>query len=204
MGKKVMKVKKLINNKILNYMFYFAFLCCAIFTIYLYFRPIQNVSVTASYDTSAQRFYTDFEKNAINYFECDINKLNSISLFLGKESNIKNIHVSLFDENNNIIYENEFKNIVGDVVTFNFPMIEDSMGKKYKLLVDSNESFHIYTTLSKNNNNYLEGYSDNTFVFTMSGYKGNYFYMWYPIMMIGIMLPFYIMIGGCKDVKKNR
>lgn len=199
-----MKKKKTINDKFLKRIFYVAFVCCVIFTIYLYIRPIQSISVTSSYDTSAKRTYTNFDKSVINYFVCDVDKFNSISLFLGKDANIKKFHVTLLDDNNNLIFEKEYDDTVGDMLVFNFPAIENSFGKVYKLVLNSDKDFHVYTTLPKEDGNYIEEFKDTTLIFTMSGYKGNYFYMWYPIMMIGIMLPFYIMIGGCKDVKKNR
>ena len=198
-----MKKKKEINNKLLKYIFYIVFVCCVLFAAFLYIRPFHSISVTASYDTSAKRIYTDFNGGINNYFVCDVEKFNSISLFLGKESNIKNIHVTLFDQDNNMIYEEKFKD-VGDMVVLNFPAIEDSFGKVYKLVLDSDDAFHVYTTLPKEDGNYIENFKDTTLIFTMSGYKDNYFYMWYPIMMIGMLLPFYIMIGGSKDVKKSR
>ena len=198
-----MKKKKEINNKLLKYIFYIVFVFCVLFAAFIYIRPFHSISVTASYDTSAKRIYTDFNGDINNYFVCDVDKFNSISLFLGKESNIKNIHVTLFDQDNNMIYEERFKD-VGDMVVLNFPAIEDSFGKVYKLVLDSDDAFHVYTTLPKEDGNYIENFKDTTLIFTMSGYKDNYFYMWYPIMMIGMLLPFYIMIGGSKDVKKSR
>lgn len=193
-----------INNNFLKYMFYFAFLCCIVLAFYLYIRPIKNISVTSSYNTSTKRVYTDFNREINNYFVCDVDMFNSISLFLGKDSDIEEFRITFSDDNNNIIFEKEFDNTVGDMVTFNFPVIENSIGKKYKLILDSDKAFHVYTTLPKEDDNYIEGIKDTTLIFTMSGYKDNYFYMWYPIMVIGMLLPFYIMIGGNKNVKKSR
>ena len=200
----VIMVMKKINNNFLKYMFYFAFLCCIVLVFYLYIRPIKNISVTSSYDTSAKRVYTEFDKNVVNYFVCDVDMFNSISLFFGKDSNIEDFRITLFDDNNHVIYEKVYDDMVGDMITFNFPVIENSGGKNYKLILDSDEAFHVYTTFPKEDGNYIEGNKDTTLVFTMSGYKDNYFYMWYPIMMIGMLIPFYIMIGGSKDVKKSR
>ena len=177
---------------------------CIVLAFYLYIRPIKNISVTSSYDTSTKRVYTEFDKNVVNYFVCDVDMFNSISLFFGKDSNIEDFRITLFDDNNHVIYEKVYDDMVGDMITFNFPVIENSGGKKYKLILDSDEAFHVYTTLPKEDGNYIEGIKDTTLVFTMSGYKDNYFYMWYPIMMIGMLIPFYIMIGGSKDVKKSR
>lgn len=197
---------KIINNvKFLKLLFYFGFFCCGLLAFYVYIHPFQAANVTASYDPSADRFYNNYEGEVINYFTCDVKKFNSISIFLGKNFNASSINVFLIDDMGSIIYNHQFtKKDFSDVIDFSFPVIDNSYGKKYKLLLKSDESFQIYNTLSKSDDNYLEGDKKNTLIFTVNGYKNNYFYIWYPIMMFAVLYVFYVMIGGSKNDKKNK
>lgn len=181
----------------LKKIFRLLFVILLLFFIYLLFFPRKSFDIKAIYEPTSQKESINFGKEIVQEFCSEVNYLTRLDIYIN--SSLNNIELSLSDENDKIIYKEKFEKVY-NIVNFVIPTIDNSLNKKYKLIITSEEDIKI-DTQSNINNNYIIGYNDKSIVMTTIGYKNNRSDLWYPLFATALLFTIYSMLED-KNEKK--
>lgn len=161
-----------------------------IFLIYLLFFPRKSLDIKTIYDTKSQNENINFGNTITEYFYSEVNYINRLDIYIGESTN--SFELSLFDEDNNLIHLEEFNN-VNNVINVIFPVIDNSLNKKYKLLMTSKNDI-VIDVKSNVNNNFITDHNDKSLIINTIGYKSNRSDLWYPLFALSVLITIYSLL----------
>ena len=151
--------------------------------IYLLFFPRNGLDIKPIYNSASEKKSINFGNEITQIFTSKVNYLTRLDIYVGESLN--SFKIILFDERDKIIFEKDYNNI-NNIINVEFPIINDSLNKNYKLSVTSNSDI-IFDTQSNIDNNFIVDYNDDSLVITTVGFKANRSDLWYPLFAFSVL-----------------